>query len=96
MVLTVVRNMCIIIEIYFDCIDHNWIFINIGEMLLLHCANNADLCTGWDSACKIAKTALAMYKSPKKRGKPSTMLTIDQVSDLSVCLFMCRHNKVNK
>ena len=90
MVLTVcvlVRNMCIIIDIYFDCIDHNWIFINIGEMLSLHCANNADLCTGWDSASEIAKAALVKYASPKKRGGVVDFLTTDNVSHCDITLL---------
>ena len=53
-------------------------------MLLLHCANNADLCTGWDSACKIAKTALAMYKSPKKKRQ-----TVHDADHRSSKWFIC-------
>jgi len=79
--------MCIIIEIYFDCIDHNWIFfINIGEMML-HCANYADLCTGWDSASKIAKAALMKYASPKKRGEAVDFLTTNNVSHCYITLL---------
>jgi len=37
------------------------------------------MCAGWGNAAEVAKRAAGMYKSPKKRGQVSTMLTIDQV-----------------
>jgi len=53
----------------------------------LHCANNADLCTGWDSASEIAKAALVKYASPKKRGGVVDFLTTDNVSHCDITLL---------
>ena len=55
--------------------------------MMLHCANYADLCTGWDSASKIAKAALMKYASPKKRGEAVDFLTTNNVSHCYITLL---------
>jgi len=45
---------------------------------------------GWNAAADVAKRALAKFNTPTKRGKVSTMLTVDQVS-LSLDNFQYKH-----
>jgi len=39
---------------------------------------------GWTAAADIAKRALLKFETPTKRGQTSTMVTVDQVSRISI------------